>query len=179
MNNSNYDWLIKDISNSIIINLFYCENDNETLYDSYDVLSLLDVVNEPVNIKFANIDDITNLLTINKIRFISPKNPQDIIDVPVRNIYKLYKNATYIDKIGKEEKKLISTSDLDAFVIADGASVKDGFFIEIIQIRQESEQLKEFIEITKDFGNMGMQEKFDALSSTNNLNYRRVKTDNL
>ena len=175
---NSYNWIIKDISNSLILNLFYNDGNKLKLIDSYDVFKLLDVVSEPANVGFANINDITNLLTIYKVRFIDIKDSKNIIDIPIRNIYKLYEKATKIDEIF-DGKKVIPVSELDAFVIYDGASVKDRYFIEAIQIREISNHFSEFLDKTREFGNMDMQEKFDALSSVNEINYKRVRKDNI
>ena len=39
-----------------------------------------------------NIDDLTNLLTVGMVRFCNITDSQDILDVPFRNLYKLYYN---------------------------------------------------------------------------------------
>lgn len=175
MDNTNFSWIVKDIYDSLLINLFYKEEDGRTLCSSYEVASIIAPDGGKVNVGFANIDDITNLLTICSVRFVSVMDNRDIIDIPIRNMYRLYDNAT---RLGEEGSGLVGLNDLDAFAILDGAMIRDKYLIMPVLVKKVSQELLEIINTSKEFGGLGMQEKFDAISSTNMLNYRKIRDDN-
>ena len=153
--------------------MFYKENDKLILYSTYDASTVLDVVGNEVDVEFANIDDLTKFITMGMVRFINVSDSSDIIDIPIRKLSLLYENATSISKILKD-KKIVSLNDLEAFTIVDGKSVKDNYYVEIIKIREPHDSLMAVIDRSLNYGDMGMQEKFDTLSDVNDINYRRI-----
>ena len=173
MNNGNYKWLVHGVYDSILVSLFYLENDNLVLYGNYDVLNIMDVVNQEINVKFANIDDITNLLTMGMVRFINIIDYDEIIDIPINKMAILYENAISLNE-EFDKDKIISLSSLNAFSIIDGTSKKDGYYIGVTKIKELEDDLLQIFDIARDFGNMDMQGKFNALEDTNMINYRRV-----
>ena len=172
-----FKWIAKDVSDSIIINLFYKDNGKLKLYSTYDASMVLDVVGNEIDVEFANIDSLTNFITMGMVRFINVKDSSDIIDIPIRKLALLYDNASNMSEI-LNDKKVVSINDLDAFAIVDGKNVKDNYFVEIIKIREPHDSLMAVIDSSLNYGNMGMQEKFDTLSDINNVNYRRIREIN-
>jgi len=170
----NFRWIVEDIYNSIILKLNYKDNEKKTYYGAYEVDNVLSPVGDELKIRFANIDDLTNLLHMGIIRFVKIENSEDIIDIPIKNISILFENSNDIESSNKKE---ITIDELDAFAVYDGKVVNKDFSISSYMIDEPSKYLEDFINIAKDFGNMGMQEKFDAIGNINLINYQRVNDD--
>lgn len=177
MNNiNNFDWVVKELYNSILLELYYKGISGLVYYAPFEVAEIKDVTGEDINVAFANIDDITKLLTMSMIRFnVNIMNGKDIIDIPFRKIYNLYLNSgnILINKDGND----ISLSELEAFSICDGKVISENYYLRIHLINEMSDELVELLKIANDFGNMGMQEKFDALSRVNMINYKKINSD--
>lgn len=173
MDNNDFKWIAKDIYDSLIINLFYKKNNQYILYGNYEASIVLDVVGGNIDVKFANIDDITNLITMGMVRFVNIKNESDVIDIPIRKLAVLFNNAVNIKNIS-DKSNLIELNKLDAFAVIGGIHIKDGYFVKTIKINDPNDSLIKLLDKAYEYGNMGMQEKFDTLSDVNMANYRRI-----
>jgi len=168
--NNNFKWLSHDIDNSLILKVLYSEED----YAVYNVLDVLEVTGNKLNVETANIDDLTNLLTIGMVRFYNINDVHDIIDVPFRNLYRLYyKNDVLLDEMSSN---MISFRELDAFSIIDGTISKNYMIISSV-ISKPTDDLDKVMKIAYKFASYDMQEKFDAMSDITLINHRRLKND--
>ena len=168
--NNNFKWLKNDIDSTLVIKIISNKfnNDNYGVYYVYDVL---ESDWDKIDVKFANIDDLTNLLTLGIVRFMNVVNEKDILDIPFRNLYKLYKNANVL---GSEKKgKLTSFSELDTFSVIDG-DVKDNLMVYSAVVDRVSDDINEVMKIAYEFGSYGMQQKFNALLRINDINHKRL-----
>lgn len=168
--NNNFKWLSHDIDSSLILKVLYNEDD----YAVYNVLDVLEVTGNKLNVETANIDDLTNLLTIGMVRFYNINDFCDIIDVPFRNLYKLY----YKDDILLNEmsNNIVSFKELDAFSIIDGTISKNYVIVSSV-IGHPTDDLDKVMKISHKFASYNMQEKFDAMSEITLINHRRLKND--
>ena len=169
--NNNFKWLAYDIDNSLVLKVMYNNED----YAVFNVLDVLEVTGDKLDIETANIDDLTNLLTIGMVRFYNVNDSTDILDIPFRNLYRLY----YQDGVLLEEisNKLLSFKELDIFSIVDGTIKNDCLLFSAI-VSKPSDDLLRVMEIAYNFGAYGMQEKFNAMSEITLINHRRLKLDN-
>ena len=175
MVNDNFKWLTYDIDSSIVLKVIYKNNSNERIYAVFNIIDVLDVSGESLNIMTANIEDLTNLLTIGVVRFANVGNLSDVIDIPFRNLYKLYKDS---NKLGESISKVLSLSDIDAFSVIDG-NVRNNCIICSIIINDISNDLSRIMEIASEFGSYRMMKKFDALSEITMINHRRLVNDKI
>lgn len=170
--NSNFKWLAHDIDNSLVLKVMY--NDSE--YEVFNILDVLEVTGDKLNVETANIDDLTNLLTVGMVRFCNITDSQDILDVPFRNLYKLYYNDGVLLK--EMENKIVSFSDIDVFSIIDGTISNDYKIIAAV-FSKPTEELDKVMRIASSFSSLNMQEQFDAMSEVTMINHRRLKEDNM
>ena len=170
--NSNFKWLASDIDNSLILKVLYNEED----YAVFNVLDVLEVTGDKLTIETANIDDLTNLLTVGMVRFFNINDHHDILDVPFRNLYQLY----YKDDVLLEEmsSKTISFNEVEAFSIIDGTIYNDYKIVSSVFSRP-TEELEKVMKLAYKFSSYDMQEKFDAMSEITMINHRRLKEENL
>lgn len=171
-NKNNYYWLKNDIESSLILKVY---SNNESVIGTYEIQDVLETDGDDLNIKPANIDDLTNLLSLGIVRFTNIINSNDIIDIPFRNIYKLYINANVLET--QQQGKRISLKELDGFAVIN-KQIKENLIIYPAIYNNISEDLLQIIKTSSEFGNYGMQQKFDALSDINLLNHKRVNEDN-
>lgn len=169
--NSNFKWLTGDIDNSLILKVLYNDDD----YAIYNVMDVLEVTGDKLTIETANIDDLTNLLTIGMVRFYNINDNQDIIDIPFRNLYKLYYKNDVL--LGEMQNKVVSFSELDVFSIIDGTITNDYKIISSVFANPTSE-LNEVMKIAYKFSSLNMQEKFNAMSEVTMINHKRLKEEN-
>ena len=168
--NNNFKWLEYDIDKSLILKVVY--NDEE--YAAFNVLDVLEITGDQIDIETANIDDLTNLLTIGMVRFYNINDSHDIIDIPLRNLYKLYyKDNIVIDEM---DSNILSFKELDAFSIIDGTITNDYKVISYV-IDKPTDDLVKIMKIASKFVSSGMQEKFDLMSEATLINHRRIKND--
>lgn len=168
--NHNFKWIEYDIDNSLILKVLYNDND----YAVFNVLDVLEVTGDQIDIETANIDDLTNLLTIGMVRFYNLNDSHDIIDIPLRNLYKLYyRDNTLLNEL---DSKTTSFKELDAFSIIDGTVTNDYKVISYV-IANPTDDLTKVMKIASKFASSGMQEKFDLMSEVTMINYRRLKDD--
>lgn len=170
--NENFKWMALDIDNSLVLKVLYNDDD----YAVYNVLDVLEVTGDRLNVETANIDDLTNLLTIGMVRFYNICDSNDIIDVPFRNLYKLYYKEDIM--LEEMESKEIFFSELEAFSIIDG-TIHNNYRVISSVFSKPSLELVKVMGIANKFSSYGMQEKFDAMSEITMINHRRLKEDNM
>ena len=83
----NFKWLAGDIDNTLVLKVVSMDNDKEISYGAFVVYDILETDGGKIDVKTANIDDLTSLLTLGMIRFVNVGNNNDILDIPFRNIY--------------------------------------------------------------------------------------------
>jgi len=171
MKSSNFSWLVDDIYASVIIKLFYNDED----FGTYEACDIRDVTGSLIDVEFANIDDITNLLTLSVVRFINIVDKDSFIDIPIRNLYKLYRDENEKNYIMSERE--ISMDELDGFSVVDGTIGNNNYKIKVFVTNMITDDLKQMYEFARVFGNLDMQEKFNALSSVNSIGYKRILRD--
>ena len=168
--NNNFKWLKDDIDSTLVIKIVSNKSSDDN-YGVYFVYDILESDFDKIDVKFANIDDLTNLLSLGIVRFMNVVDNNDILDIPFRNLYKLYKCANVL---GSEEAgRLVSFSELDSFSVIDG-EMKDDLMVYSAVVDRVSEDMNEVMKIAYEFGNYGMQQKFDALSRINDINHKRL-----
>lgn len=170
-NDKNFKWLTSDIYSTLVINIMM---DNNTLLGTFDVSDILETTGDKLEVKTANIDDLTNFLTLGIVRFVNVINGDDIVDIPFRNLYTLYQNASVLGM--RPEGHLMTFKELEVFSVLNGV-VRDDLLISSSIIDELSDDLKEIMKIAYDYGNYGMQEKFDAMSRVTVINHRRLQDD--
>lgn len=175
MVNDNFKWLTYDIDSSIVLKVIYKNSDKMLKYAIFNIVDVLDVSGSSLNIVTANIEDLTNLLTIGIVRFANVGDLSDIIDIPFRNLYKLYQNG---NKLGENTNKVLSLNDIDSFSIIDG-SMESNNLISSMIINDVSSDLSRLMEIAKEFSDYKMMKKFDALSEITTINHRRLINDKM
>lgn len=171
---NNFDWLADDINDTLVLKVIYKKENKEEFYGVFNISDVLETTGDELEVETANIDDLTNLLTLGIVRFVNINDRSDVLDIPFRKLYLLYKEASVLGE--NMEQKMISVQELDTFSIIDG-TVKNDFLVVSAKIDQESDDLREVMKIAYEFGNYSMQEKFDALSKVNLINHRRMLSD--
>ena len=169
----NFKWLADDIDNTLVLKVI--SNDtSEISYGAYCVYDILETDGDKIDVKTANIDDLTNLLTLGIVRFVNIGNNNDVLDIPFRNIYLLYKNARVL---GEDiEGRLMSFKELDVFSVING-NMHDDLLVFSGVIGNVSDDLKVLIDVAYNFGKLGMQEKLDVLNKITMINHRRIISD--
>lgn len=176
MTNKNFKWLANDIDSSIVLKVINKEDGKEVNYGSFCVKEILETDGDVLDVTTANIDDLTNLLTLGIVRFTRIDNNGDILDIPFRNLYLLYKNASVLGVDEHIRGRLLSFKELELFSVI-GGKVRDDLSVFSCVIMDVSDELREVMEISSAFGGYGMQEKFDALTKITMINHRRLIED--
>ena len=175
MANDNFKWLTYDIDSSIVLKVVRKNNDKIDDCVIFNVIDVLDVSGNSLNIMTANIDDLTNLLTIGIVRFANMGDLSDVIDIPFRNLYKLYENS---NRLGEDISIGLSFLDIDAFSVIDG-SVRSDCMVYSTIINDVSSDLSRVMEIACEFGSYRMMKKFEVLSEITLINHRRLVNDKI
>lgn len=174
MTNNNFKWLANDIDSTLVLKVISNESNSDVDYGTYCVQDVLESDWDKIDIKTANIDDLTNLLTLGIVRFVNMIDSTDILDIPFRNLYKLYKNANVLG--GEQQGRMVSFKELETFSVIDD-EVRNDLLIYAAVVTDVSDDLDKVMKIAYEFGNYRMQEKFDALSDVNIINHRRLIED--
>ena len=170
---SDFSWMAQDIDCSLMLMLMH---DNHTVV-GYQVCDVLEADMDDLAVKFANVDDLEQFVEFAVVRFVDVRNTNNVLDIPVRKLAYLYENSNEL--LGSTERKKIKLDSLDAFFFLNGKKDSDDYLIEGIKIDKESEELREVMNIARDYMTMGMQQKFDALAKVNLINYNREKKDKM
>ena len=171
MTNNNFKWLMNDIDKTLVLKVIYKRNDREEEYGIFNVFDVLETTGEELDVKTANIDDLTSLLTLGIVRFVNILDSSDVLDIPFRNLYLLYQNANVLGE--DVSSRVMSLEDLDIFSVIDG-TVRNEFLVVSAAINEPSAELDEVMKIAHEFGSYSMQEKFNALSKITVINHRRL-----
>ncbi|MBQ2872781.1 MAG: hypothetical protein IJE89_02140 [Bacilli bacterium] len=172
--NNNFKWLTSDIDKTLILKVVYKNGDLQEEYGVFNISDVLETTGDELEVETANIDDLTKFLTLGIVRFTNVSDDSDILDIPFRNLYQLYKNANMLGE--ESEQKLIPFSDLDTFSVIDG-TVRNDLLVFSATISEVSEDLEQVMKIAYEYNNYGMQDKFDALSKITLINHRRLISD--
>lgn len=165
-----YEWITKDINDSIGINLL---DESKKSIGAFEAIDVINIAGDDIRIKEANINDLTNLINIGTMRFKSYIN-DDYIDIPIRNLSKLLINPNIITiEENSLKNDIIPIKSLDASVKYNNSLVLEGYGIIVTKIKKESESLNKLIEIASTYGQMDMKEKFNALSEINDMNHEK------
>ena len=174
--NTQYDgeWITRDLNESIVLNLV---DSNLILYSSYEAIDLINVVGDDVQMKTANVNDLANLLLYGVMRFKCISYPKEYIDIPLKQLYKLFDKANILD-VDKAKVELINDKkyldEIDAFMVSNGEQIKDKRYAFIATIiREPSQELRKLLDYSRDYGKMDMKEKFDALKGVDSFNKDR------
>ena len=175
-NKNNFRWLANDIDNTLVLKLVYKNNNDNEEYHVFNVLDVLETTGDKLEVKTANIDDLTNLLSLGIVRFVNVSDSSDILDIPFKKLYLLYKNASVLGEniLGKE----MTFKELDAFSVIDGEYVDDLLVMSSL-INIVTDDLDKVMKIAYEFDNYSMQEKFDAMSEITIINHRRLIVDEM
>ena len=167
MNNVyHFDWVVNEIDQSIILKLV----DGDKVIGLYQVSEFGYDLGK-IDVKFAAVNDLTNLLTLSTILFRDVSEEKNTIRIPLRKALLLFSRS---NKIGEKKERSINIKDLEAFIVRDGELLKGNYQICAYQVNHESEELKELMEAAYDFGNLGMTETIEALKKVNLLNYHKM-----
>lgn len=161
-----FKWLIGDIDESIIFML----RDGKQMLGSYAVKDIITNGLDNDEIKFANINDLTNFVNYTSVRFVDSRDNTNIIDIPLRNLELLYAKT---NEITREEPIGISLPELEAFGVSNNYVLTHGYAIYAYRINQPSEELKEIMHLTHDFVSLSVNDKINALEEINLINYQR------
>ena len=174
MTNNNFKWLINDIDSSLILKVIYKKDNIIEEYGAFNIDDIFESRCDELEIATGNINDLTNLLTLGVVRFININDRRDVLEIPFRKLYLLYKNGNML--LEDNKNKLISFVDLDTFSVIDG-SVRNDLLVFSAVIDEPSSELKEVMKISYEYGSYGMQEKMSALEKITVINHRRLVND--
>lgn len=170
----NFKWLADDINNTLVLKVLYKKDNYKEVHGVFNVTDVLETTGDELDVETANIDDLTNLLTLGIVRFTNVSDQSDILDIPFRKLYLLYKNANVLGE--ESEEKLISFSELDTFSVIDDL-VRNDLLVFSALISNIPNDLEEVMKIAYNYSSYGMQEQFDALNKITLINHRRLIND--
>lgn len=170
----NFKWLIGDIDSTLVLKVVYKKDNVREDYGIFNIEDLLETPCDKLEIDDGNINDLTNLLTLGVVRFVNMNDRSDILEVPFRLLWLLYKDANVLGI--DEEEKLIPFKELDTFSVIDG-TVRNDLLVFSAKINEPSEELSRLMEIAYQYGSYGMYEKILALEEVNYINHRRILMD--
>jgi len=177
MEQYDYEWITKDINDSILIEIVQVEEDgNYKKYNSYQAIDVIDCAGNDVSVGKANVNDLVNLLTIGTMRFKGITN-DEILDIPFRTLYKLYEFANSIKMEDLEIKiinRLLSFDELNAFTIINETIPSDNYKIIATTFSEPTDSLNKLICFARDYVVLGLDEKFQILKELNKVNSERI-----
>ena len=192
--NNNFKWVMQDIESTLMLNVMYTRNGVNEKYGVFSVTDVLETPCDELEIENGNINDLTNLLTLGVVRFTNIVDSADVIEIPFKKLYLLYKNSwrspdtkipfSKLDYVYSEAEtydyevgKLMRFSELDTFSVIDGTVRNDLFLFSIVS-NAVSVDLISLIEIAYRYEKSDyMREKFDALKAINKINEKRLVND--
>ena len=167
----NFKWIMQDIDSTLILKVVYIKNGVQEEYGIFNVVDVLETPCDKLEIDTGNINDLTNLLTLGIVRFTNIIDSSDVLEIPFRKLYLLYKNASVLTE--ETEGKLIPFSELDTFSVIDG-TIRNDLLLFSCQIDKVSDELSNVMKIAYEYGEYNMQEKFSALNKITEINHRRL-----
>ena len=81
--NENFKWLKDDIDSTLVIKITNNDSNKNNNYGVYYVYDILENDWDKIDVKFGNIDDLTNLLTLGVVRFTNVSDQSDILEIPL------------------------------------------------------------------------------------------------
>ena len=150
------------------------ENSVENGAGIFNIEDVLETPCDKLEIDAGNINDLTNLLTLGIVRFINTNDRSDVLEVPFRLLWLLYRDANVLGV--ENDEKFISFKELDTFSVIDG-TVRNDLFVFSAKINEPSVDLRKVMEIAYEYGNYGMNEKIKALEEVDDINHRRIISD--
>ena len=167
----NFKWIMQDIDSTLILKVVYIKNGIQEEYGIFNVVDVLETPCDKLEIDTGNINDLTNLLTLGIVRFTNIIDSSDVLEIPFRKLYLLYKNASVLTE--ETEGKLIPFSELDTFSVIDG-TIRNDLLLFSCQIDKVSDELSNVMKIAYEYSEYNMQEKFSALNKITEINHRRL-----
>ena len=162
-----FSWIVPEIDQSIVLKLM----DGDKLIGIYQVNDIgYDL--DDIEVKFANIADLEKFILHSAVIFRDVNNDDNMIRIPFRKMLLLFNKA---NELTDRKEKNIDLNDVEAFIINNGQLVKDDYQIVSMKVNDEGEELKEIMEIAYNYGNLGMNDKIDALGKINLVNYHKSK----
>ena len=161
-----FSWIVSEIDNSLILKLM-SDKKEIGIYQVSDIGYDVD----SVEVKFANIENLVRFINHSGVLFRSVSDGNNIIRIPLRKLFLLFSNS---NKLGDGTKKSINTNKLDAFMVCDGNPLKGNYQILSYKVNEESEELKTIMEVAYNFGELGMNDKIEALEKVNLVNYHKT-----
>ena len=170
----NFKWLLHDIDSTLVLKVVYLDNGKEEEYGVFNVMNVLETPCEELEVDTGNINDLTNLLTLGIVRFTNMIDLRDVVEIPFKKLYLLYKNACVLED--DKEGTLIPFSDVDTFSVIDG-TIRNDLLLFSATIDKVSEDLSNVMKIAYEYDGYDMQEKFNALLKITEINHRRIMTE--
>ncbi len=167
MNNVyDFNWVVNEIDQCIVLKLV--DNDKTLgIYQASEIGYDLD----DIEVRFANVADLIRFINHSGIVFRDVSDSNNVIRIPTRKILVLFNNS---NKLGNKDDKNINTNTLEAFIVHNNEQLKNKCQIKSYKVNEESEELKEIMDIAYRFGNMGMQDTIEALEKVNLVNYHKT-----
>ena len=163
-----FSWIVSEIDNSLILKLV-SGNKEIGVYQvseiGYDVNS--------VEVKFANIEDLIKFINHSSVVFREVSDKKNIIRVPLRKLFLLFSNCNVLVD---NSKRNINVNEIDAFVVCDGEMVNGNYQIQAYKVKEESDELKDIMEVAYKYSDLGMTDKIEALERVNLVNYHKTSS---
>ncbi len=163
----NLGWLEREMYDNYILSVY----DKSSLIGIYQMDQVLTNSLDEFKIKFANIDDLTKFITNSLVRFRQIINPDNFLDMPISYLSLFDESSTLIG----DEDRFVDRNTLGMQGLMNGELLHDPVTISIHKVADNSPELSEIIKLTKEFINLDMASKMDALNRINLINYNREK----
>ena len=161
----NFAWFVEEIDNSLIFML----RDGKEMLGSYYADSISINGTDTVSVKFANINDLTNFIDYSLVRFVNSLDRADIIDIPIKKIYDLFKIAK------NDDNGAIYLKDINSFAVFSDKVISDGYAIIPYMIKELEPELINLLKRIASFDDLNMNEKIDVLENLNLISYHKTK----
>ena len=160
MDDNNFLWLINDINDSFRIKLFYHDKDGNKKYATYIGKEINRLDNSKIDFDDGNIEGLDSAIS-GMVRFVNEMDDKLILDIPMRNLYMLINNNNeYSKEISVEGLHIFSPVDIDT--------------MEVYYFNQVSDELKELMEISRDYYGTTIQDRYNYMKRFNEINnYRK------
>lgn len=168
--NNRLRWICDELTESLILVLY--DMNNNKFAGSYEAKKIIKINEEKIILENDNINDIQEFLLYGIVRFVDTENSNEIIDIPVRNLYILYDEMS---ETFSNKKRFIDLDKLEAFTVEKNKLVEKKYGIITVSAYLDDEKLEiskdlvRIMEIAHNYMNMNMQEKFDAIKEVNDI----------
>ncbi len=163
---NNFSWILNDIDQTLIFMI----RDASGMLGSYQVGELRINGVDPVNVKAANIMDLTNFVNFATVRFVNSLNNQDIVDIPIKKLSLLYDACAEITE-GVPRK--VTLAELETFAVYDNKVIRDGYYIYGYKIGELSKELDLILKASSNFNSFDMNTKLGVLKEINTVAFER------